>query len=211
MKVKAHNRPDGSIPIETWLNHIDSQAATEAIVATLILEQGDFSCVTWFNGIGEFKIQLKATEYRIYLYKDSDNSITLLYGKPEKGKNRRLLWLLNGMKNTKSERKKKIPFTTDFEAIVVSRIKRDEQVAQNLYNRAITCFLNGDTATSRLLLRDLVNATIGFEQLAKETSKPSKSLHRMLSANGNPTMDNLALIFKIVGEQLETNLEVRAI
>jgi DNA-binding phage protein len=46
-------------------------------------------------------------------------------------------------------------------------------------------------------LRDIVNATVGFEQLAIETSKPSKSLHRMLSAKGNPTMDNLTAIFNV--------------
>jgi hypothetical protein len=33
------------------------------------------------------------------------------------------------------------------------------------------------------MLRDLVNATIGFEGLADAMSKPSKSLHRMLSAS----------------------------
>ena len=37
--------------------------------------------------------------------------------------------------------------------------------------------------------RDLVNATLGFEQLAKLTAMPSKNLHRMLSPKGNPSMD----------------------
>jgi hypothetical protein len=37
-----------------------------------------------------------------------------------------------------------------------------------------------------------VNATPGFEALAAETAKPGKSLHRMLSRKGNPSMDNLA-------------------
>ena len=41
-----------------------------------------------------------------------------------------------------------------------------------------------------LVLRDLVNATIGFEGLAVVMGKPSKSLHRMLSAKGNPTMES---------------------
>jgi hypothetical protein len=30
----------------------------------------------------------------------------------------------------------------------------------------------------RAVLRDLINATIGFEQLAADLQKPSKSLHR---------------------------------
>jgi DNA-binding phage protein len=41
-------------------------------------------------------------------------------------------------------------------------------------------------------LRDLVDATVGFEQLAELTHKPSKSLHRRLAAHGNPSMNNLA-------------------
>jgi hypothetical protein len=48
--------------------------------------------------------------------------------------------------------------------------------------------------TAKLLLRDLINATLGFERLAEEVHKPSKSLHRMLSASGNPTMENLSAI-----------------
>jgi DNA-binding phage protein len=61
------------------------------------------------------------------------------------------------------------------------------------------------------MLRELVNATLGFEQLAKQTHLPSKSLHRMLSPKGNPSMDNLAAIFGAVGDRLKVGLKVRAI
>lgn len=116
------------------------------------------------------------------------------------------------MKNINNEKNNiDIPLTIDSTETIVSRIQQNEEFALGLYNEAIALFLNGEAATSRLLLRDLVNATIGFEQLAKETLKPSKSLHRMLSVNGNPTMDNLALIFKIVSEQLNVNLQAKLI
>jgi hypothetical protein len=49
------------------------------------------------------------------------------------------------------------------------------------------------------MLRELINATLGFEQLSKQTDLPSKSLHRMLSPKGNPSMDNLAAIFGAAG------------
>jgi DNA-binding phage protein len=61
------------------------------------------------------------------------------------------------------------------------------------------------------MLRELVNATLGFEQLAKQTDLPSKSLHRMLSPKGNPSMDNLAAIFGAVGDRLKVGLKVRAV
>ena len=61
------------------------------------------------------------------------------------------------------------------------------------------------------ILRDLVNATIGFEQLAEVTEKPSKSLHRMLSPRGNPSMDNLAAIFSAVRHWLKVAFDVHTI
>jgi DNA-binding phage protein len=74
-----------------------------------------------------------------------------------------------------------------------------------------TLFLNDEPETARLILRDLVNATLGFEQLAVLTDKPSKSLHRMLSPKGNPSMDNLAAIFGAMRTNLKVELEVRAV
>ena len=80
-----------------------------------------------------------------------------------------------------------------------------------MLDEAATLFLSGEPETARLILRDLVNATIGFEQLAQVTRKPSKSLHRMLSPKGNPSMDNLAAIFGAVGEQLKVGFRVRTV
>jgi DNA-binding phage protein len=56
-----------------------------------------------------------------------------------------------------------------------------------------------------------VNATVGFEQLALLTDKPSKSLHRMLSPQGSPSMDNLAAIFGAVRARLKVGIEVHAV
>ncbi|WP_431153378.1 DNA-binding protein [Acidovorax facilis] len=88
--------------------------------------------------------------------------------------------------------------TRDFKQTVVERVQREPEFARALLDEAATLFLNGETDTARLVLRDLVNATVGFEQLATATKKPSKSLHRMLSPRGNPSMDNLAAIFGAV-------------
>lgn len=42
------------------------------------------------------------------------------------------------------------------------------------------------------------------------TERPSRSLHRMLSASGNSGMDNLAAIFDLRRRNLKANIEVRA-
>ena len=101
--------------------------------------------------------------------------------------------------------------TRSFKDTVVQRVQRDPSFAQALLDEAATLFLNGEPETARLTLRDLVNATIGFEQLAALTEKPSKSLHRMLSPTGNPSMDNLATIFRVVRDRLHVNFEAHSV
>ena len=68
-------------------------------------------------------------------------------------------------------------------------LAKDGETARALLDESATLFLNGEPEAARLLLRDLVNATVGFEALAEMTHKPAKSLHRMLSRSGNPSMD----------------------
>lgn len=101
--------------------------------------------------------------------------------------------------------------TRDFKRTVVERVEREPRFARALLDEAATLFLNGEPETARVVLRDLVNATIGFEQLAKLTDTPSKSLHRMLSAKGNPSMDNLAMIFDAVGNRLKVDLKAHSV
>ena len=101
--------------------------------------------------------------------------------------------------------------TRNFKQTVVERVERDPEFAKALLDEAATLFLSGEPETARLILRDLVNATLGFEQLAEMTAKPSKSLHRMLSQNGNPSMDNLAAIFSAVRSRLKVGIEVHTV
>ena len=101
--------------------------------------------------------------------------------------------------------------TRDYSETINFRIQRDPAFAQALLDKAVSLFLNGEPETARLILRDLINATIGFEELAIATLKPSKSLHRMLSAKGNPTMENLTLIFDILRKILKVDIKVYSV
>jgi len=101
--------------------------------------------------------------------------------------------------------------TRDYQETVNARIQHDPEFTAALLDEAVSLFLNGEPQTARLILRDLVNATIGFEELAIETSKPSKSLHRMLSAKGNPTMDNLTTILGVLRKKLQVDIKVQTV
>ena len=101
--------------------------------------------------------------------------------------------------------------TRDYKETIDKRVKTDSKFASALLDEALSLFLNGESDVARLVLRDLVNATVGFENLAFEVEKPSKSLHRMLSAKGNPTMNNLTNIFTVLRQKLDVNIEVHTV
>lgn len=96
--------------------------------------------------------------------------------------------------------------TRDFKETVVARVQSDPAFAQALLEEAINLFVTGEPESAKLILRDLVNATIGFEGLADEIHKPAKSLHRMLSTSGNPTMSNISAVFAAVKRALEVEV-----
>lgn len=101
--------------------------------------------------------------------------------------------------------------TRDYKQTVIQRMERDPEFAKALLDEAATLFLAGEPEVTRVILRDLINATVGFEQLADLTHKPSKSLHRMLSATGNPSMDNLSAIFSAIRQWLKVTIDVRVV
>lgn len=54
--------------------------------------------------------------------------------------------------------------------------------------------LAGEVAAGKAILRDYINATIGFEKLSRATGTPSRSLMRMLGPKGNPRAGNLLMV-----------------
>jgi hypothetical protein len=82
---------------------------------------------------------------------------------------------------------------------------------QALLREAAECIVNGDLATGKAVLRDYVNATVGFHNLEKRTRIPAKSLMRMLGPKGSPSAANLFCILtalqKTQGVQFELALK----
>jgi DNA-binding phage protein len=101
--------------------------------------------------------------------------------------------------------------TRDFKETVAARVRNDPAFAQALLDEAITLFVNGEPESAKLILRDLVNATVGFEALADEIHKPAKSLHRMLSKSGNPTMSNISAVFAAIKRALKVEVRTQVV
>jgi DNA-binding phage protein len=100
--------------------------------------------------------------------------------------------------------------TREFKETVAARVRRDGKYREALFSEAINVHRAGDTETGKAILRDLVNATIGFEGLAAEIRKPSKSLHRMLAPHGNPNTENFFGIVSALQKKARVKLRVTA-
>jgi hypothetical protein len=83
----------------------------------------------------------------------------------------------------------------DFKETVKNRIERDPAFREELLKEGIECLLVGDMDTGKAILRDYINATIGFDALGTVTAKSPKSLMRMFGPKGNPQARN---IFEII-------------
>ena len=81
--------------------------------------------------------------------------------------------------------------TRDFKLTVKARVERDPAYRAALLTEVVELLLAGDVATAKTVLRDFINATVGFADLSTRTGIPAKSLMRMVSASGNPRADNL--------------------
>ena len=103
-----------------------------------------------------------------------------------------------------------MPLTRDFKETIRARVERDPKFRKELLREGVEAMLAGDVATAKTILRDYINATMGFTDLAEATRIPSKSLMRMLGPAGNPRADNLFAIVSFLQRREGVRFEVKA-
>src|SRR5207247_8144370 len=87
--------------------------------------------------------------------------------------------------------KNTMPLTKDFRETIRERAQQEPRFRKALLREAIELMLSGDEKTGRAILRNYINATVGFRQLEEATSIPANSLIRMFGPNGTPSATNL--------------------
>ena len=85
-----------------------------------------------------------------------------------------------------------MPLTRELKQTVQARIRADRNYRKMVLCEGIECLLAGDLDAGKAILRDYVNATIGFEELSRRTKRPARTLMRILSPIGNPQARNLS-------------------
>lgn len=103
-----------------------------------------------------------------------------------------------------------MPLTRDFKQTIRARVERDPKFRRALLREGVEAMLAGDVTTAKTILRDYINATMGFSDLAEATHIPSKSLMRMLGPAGNPRADNLFEIVSFLQRREGVRFEVKA-
>ena len=103
-----------------------------------------------------------------------------------------------------------MPLTRDFKDTIQARVRRDPAFRRELLREGLQSFLSGDVETGKSVLRDYINATIGFTELATATDHSAKSLMRMLSPSGNPQARNLFEIVEFLQRRERVRFKVAA-
>ncbi|MEO8098628.1 MAG: transcriptional regulator [Acidobacteriota bacterium] len=100
--------------------------------------------------------------------------------------------------------------TKDFRETIRERAQKEPRFRKALLREAIELMLSGDEKTGRAILRNYINATVGFRELQQVTSIPATSLMRMFGPKGNPSAKNLFGVLAHLQTQEGVNFELRS-
>jgi DNA-binding phage protein len=104
----------------------------------------------------------------------------------------------------------KVALTRDFAETVKARAERDPEFRRGLLIEALELLIANEVDAAKTVLRDYINATVGFKELAEATNKQPKSLMRMLSPNGNPTVVNMFSVIASLQQREGVRLGIKA-
>ncbi|SDQ92634.1 DNA-binding prophage protein [Rhizobiales bacterium GAS191] len=95
-----------------------------------------------------------------------------------------------------------------FKETVKARAERDPEFRAALLGEAVGAFAAGDADTGKALMRDYINATVGFDQLGEAVSIDPKNLMRMFGPRGNPRLTNLSAVLRELNRRESIHFKV---
>jgi len=181
--------------------------------ALLRIELGNLSNVKGVGaGVFEYRIDF-GPGYRVYFGKDGETVVILLGGgnqEASRSRHRNCEGAVEGLQGAQITGEMRMGLTREFKETVQARITRDRKYRKELLRQGVECLLAGDLDTGKAILRDYINATVGFEKLSHLTGRPAKSLMRMLGPKGNPQARTLLEVIghlqRVEGLQFELSL-----
>jgi hypothetical protein len=99
--------------------------------------------------------------------------------------------------------------TRKFSDTVKADLETSAEFRGALLSEAMACMVSGDVETGKVVLREYVNGTIGFQKLGTALGRSPKSLMRMLGPQGNPQARNLFEMVAYLQKAEGTVLQIR--
>jgi DNA-binding phage protein len=201
---------EGKSPFAVWFNELDAQSAARIAVALSRIEQGNLSnakgVALAFWSIGSIPDRVIAFTSAVM----TTNWSSCWRAEPS-GVSRRTLKRRRraGLITRNASEARNMALTRSFKETVQARAKKDRAFRAALLSEGVELLLQGDLETGKAVLRDYINATLGFDELAERSGIPAKSLMRMFSASGNPQAANLLAVIACLQEVEKVALEVR--
>ena len=195
IEIRPYLDTKGLSPYARWFNRLDAQAAARVATALVRMEQGNLSNA---KGVGTGVLECRIDSgpgYRVYFGREGDALIILLGG-GTKTRQQKDIQNATPQPAQATGDLRIMSLTRNFKETIQARIKLDPTFREELLKEGVECLLSGEVDTGKAVLRDYINATIGFQELGGLTAKSPKSLMRMFGPNGNPQARNL---FEIIG------------
>jgi len=100
--------------------------------------------------------------------------------------------------------------TRSFKETLLEDLRRNPDFREALLREAIDVLLAGEVDVGKAVLRDYINATIGFERLGAKVKISPKSLMRMFGPKGNPQAKNLFAVINALQKDAGIELHIAA-
>jgi DNA-binding phage protein len=103
---------------------------------------------------------------------------------------------------------KAMALSRSFKDTVKARADRDPEFRAALLGEAVEAFAAGDADSGKALIRDYINATVGFDQLSEAVAMDPKNLMRMFGPRGNPRLTNLSAVLRELNRREAVHFKV---
>ena len=100
--------------------------------------------------------------------------------------------------------------TPDFKQTIRDRVQRDPKFRKELLRAGLEAMMSGEIDIVKTILRDYINATLGFTGLAEATHIPPKSLTRTFGPAGNPRATNLFEVVSFLHRRERVRFHVKS-
>jgi hypothetical protein len=178
-ELRTYLDEQGRSPFENWILDLDKPAQAKVAIALSRLERGNASNVEAVGeGVSELKLTWGTRLSGVFRARRQDDRHPAVRrdqkaAEPRYRGRKSAVGGLQGAQGRASEMR--MPLTRSFKEFVEIRIERDPKFRQALFAEAVQTLIEGDVETAKSVLRDYINATIGFPALAKATGMPRRA------------------------------------